>query len=434
MTITAAPVRPRTRPPLAIYVLGVAIFAQGTSEFMIAGLLPDLTADLHITVPQAGMLITAFAIGMAIGAPVMTLLTLRLPRRLTLIGAAVGYLLMHLLAITTHSYQALLITRVVAAVLYATFWAVSAVVATRIAGKAAMARAMAILVGGLSIANVLGVPAGTLLGDRFGWRAAFLAVAVATAASAVLIMLLVPNTEPGSTRSPGRRQRTVHPMRELIADELQAFRRGRLWLALLTTALFQGAVFAAFSYFSPLLIQVTGIPAGRVPLYLLIFGVGAFLGTTIGGRVADRGPLANVAISLTATVFGSLLLLALLGSPIGTAVAIGLYALAAFSIAGAINGRVLGFAGAAPTLAAAVNTSAFNVGNAVGPWLGGLAIAVGLGFRSPVFVGIAMLLAALAVAGISAIVERRPEPRSPLLSDRHGNDVDCPLGSEACDV
>lgn len=427
-TATSAPTRAtRTRPPLAVYVLGAAIFAQGTSEFMIAGLLPDLTADLGISVPQAGMLITAFAIGMAIGAPLMTLVTLRLPRKLTLIAAAGGYLLLHLVGLLVHSYQALLITRVIAAVLYATFWAVSAVVATRLAGRAAMARAMAILVGGLSIANVLGVPAGTWLGDRLGWRAAFLAVAIATAVSAVLIMIVVPNTEAKAT--PAR------PIGRLVMDELQAFRRGRLWLALLTTALFQGAIFAAFSYFSPLLINITGVSADRVPMYLLLFGVGAVVGTTIGGRVADRGPLANVAISLSATVLASLLLLALLGSAVGTALAIALYSLAAFSIAGALNGRVLGFAGAAPTLAAAVNTTAFNVGNAVGPLLGGLAIGAGLGYRAPVFVGIAMLLAALAVVGVSAVVERRPAPSPSAAENAEPADQGCPgLAVEGCDV
>lgn len=423
MTTTApAPPRARTRLPLAIYVLGAAIFAQGTSEFMIAGLLPDLTADLDISVPQAGMLITAFAVGMAVGAPLMTVITLRLPRKFTLIAAATGYLVLHLIGLFVHSYQALMITRVVAAVLYATFWAVSAVVASRLAGRAVMARAMAILVGGLSIANVLGVPAGTWLGEQFGWRAAFLAVAIATAASIVLIIALVPNTE--------TRTAVTRPMRDLIAEEVQAFRRGRLWLALLTTALFQGAIFAAFSYFSPLLINITGVPVGRVPFYLLIFGVGAFVGTTLGGRVADRGPLANVMISLGATVLASLLLLSLLGSPVGTAIAIGFYALAAFSIAGALNGRVLGFAGSAPTLAAAVNTSAFNVGNAVGPALGGLAIAGGLGFRSPILVGIAMLVAALAVATVSAVVERRPD-RADSLPEL--DTAASPLAATVCD-
>ncbi|SDS52323.1 MFS transporter [Microlunatus soli] len=399
-TASAAP-RVRTRPPLAVYVLGAAIFAQGTSEFMIAGLLPDLTSDLEISVPQAGMLITAFAVGMAIGAPLMTVATLRLPRKLTLIAAAIGYLLLHLVGLFVHNYPALMITRVISAVLYATFWAVSAVVASRLAGPAVMARALAILVGGLSVANVLGVPAGTWLGEHFGWRAAFLAVAVATAASVVSIVILVPDTDSRTT--------VIRPMRQLITEEVQAFRRGRLWLALLTTALFQGAIFAAFSYFSPLLINITGVSADRAPLYLLIFGVGAFVGTTLGGRVADRGPLANVMISLGATVLASLLLLAVVGSAVGVAIAIGLYSLAAFSIAGALNARVFGFAGSAPTLAAAVNTSAFNVGNAVGPALGGLAIAGGLGFRSPVLVGVAMLVAALAVATVSAVVERRPD-------------------------
>lgn len=397
-TATATRGRRASRPPLAVYILGAAIFAQGTSEFMIAGLLPGLTADLGINVPQAGMLITAFAIGMAIGAPVMTLLTLRLPRKLTLISAAIGYVVMHLVAIMITDYYLLMATRIVAAVLYATFWAVSAVVATRIAGPRATARAMAILVGGLSIANVLGVPAGTWLGTVFGWRAAFLAVAITTAVSAVMIMVLVPDVEQRSQRPAS--------ISQLVRAELVAFGRGRLWLALLTTALFQGGVFAAFSYFSPLLINVTGVASTRVPLYLLLFGVGAFLGTTIGGRVADRGPLANVMISLSATAIASVLLILVAGSPVLVAIAIALYALAGFSIAGALNGRVLTFAGSAPTLAAAVNTSAFNVGNAIGPWLGGLTIAAGLGFRAPVWVGMILLLAALGVALISRSVER----------------------------
>jgi MFS transporter, DHA1 family, chloramphenicol resistance protein len=387
----------RTRPPLAVYVLAAAIFAQGTSEFMIAGLLPGLTRDLGVSVPRAGMLITAFALGMMIGAPVMTLLTLRMPRKVTLLVAAGGYVIMHLIGVLMQGYTGLLITRVIAAVLYATFWSAAAVIATRLAGPRLLARSLALLVGGLSIANVIGVPAGTWLGDRYGWRAAFIAVAIATAISAIMIAILVPDTEAHSGVQLG----------QLIRDEIGVFRSGRLWLALLTTAFFQGGVFAAFSYFAPLLINVTGISAARVPIYLLLFGVGAFLGTTLGGRFADRGPLANVIISLVATMIASVLLLLSAGSPIAVGVALVLYALAAFSIAGGLNARVMGFAGSAPTLAAAVNTSAFNVGNAVGPWFGGLAITAGFGFRSPIVAGMIMLALSLLVAVGSLIIERR---------------------------
>lgn len=386
-----------TRPPLAVYILAAAIFAQGTSEFMIAGLLPDLTADLGISVPRAGMLITAFALGMMIGAPLMTLLTLRLPRKITLLVAAGGYVIMHVAGVLMHGYLGLMITRIVAAVLYATFWSAAAVIATRLSGPRLLARSLALLVGGLSIANVIGVPAGTWLGERYGWRAAFIAVAIATAVTGIMIAILVPDTETrGSVR-----------LSKLVRDEIGVFHNGRLWLALLTTALFQGGVFAAFSYFAPLLINVTGISAGRVPIYLLLFGVGAFLGTTLGGRFADRGPLANVIISLVATLIASGLLLVSAGSEIATAIMLILYALAAFSIAGGLNARVMGFAGSAPTLAAAVNTSAFNVGNAVGPWFGGLAITAGFGFRSPVAAGMIMLALSLLVAIGSLIIERR---------------------------
>lgn len=397
--------QPRRRLPLGVYLLGLGVFSLGTSEFMIAGLVPDLTADLGITIPQAGMLITAFAIGMVIGAPAVTLLTLRLPPKQTLLTAVGTYVLMHLIGVLLHDYLPLLITRIVAAVVYAAFWAIAAVTAGRLAGSAQIARAMAILVGGLSLANLLGVPAGSWLAERAGWRSAFIAVAVATLISGVLIMVAVPATGPSAAVA-GQR------IGDRLRAEVAAFTRLRMWLALLTTALFQGGVFAAFSYFAPLLITVSGVPAERVPSYLLIFGAGALGGTVISGRVADRGPLGNVAISLAASIVASVALLLVSGSPIGVGVAIAAYGLAAFSISGALNARVLGLAGDAPTLAAAVNTSAFNVGNAAGPWFGGLVIAAGLGFRAPVVVGMIMFAAALLVAGLSWRVERRDRRRA----------------------
>ncbi|UYM07496.1 Cmx/CmrA family chloramphenicol efflux MFS transporter [Solicola gregarius] len=385
------------RLPLAVHVLALGIFCLGTSEFMLAGLLPQIAAGLDVSIPDAGMLISGFAIGMLVGAPLMTLATLRLPQRATLLGAAAVFGFAHVVPFTVDGYSAQLAGRVVAAVACATYWAVAAVIATKLAGPQRTARALAVLVGGLTLANVVGVPAGTWIGGAFGWRAAFAAVAVAAAAVFVLLRSLVPAMSD---------ERTSIPMRDLVRSETHAFRDRRLWLALATTAGFQAAVFCAFSYLAPLLTDVAGIPERYVPLVLLLFGLGTFVGVTVGGRYADRDMLANVVISLTAMVLALLLLAALAGSRIGVVVAVFVLGAASFSIAAALNGRVFAFAGDAPTLAASVNVSAFNVGNALGPWLGGLVIGAGLGLRAPIWMSVLLGVLALGFAGTSWRLER----------------------------
>ena len=387
----------RTRLPLAVYVLALGTFCIGTSEFMLAGLLPQLAAGLDVSIARAGLLITAFALGMTFGAPLMTLATLRLPRRATLLGAALVFAAVHLLPLAFDGYAAILVGRVVAAVACATYWAVGAVIAVRLAGPGQTARALAAIVGGLTLANVLGVPLGTWIGEQLGWQAAFVAVALATLAVTVVLRVMVPAQEHADAST---------PMRVLVRREVAAFRDRRVWLALATTATFQAAVFACFSYLAPLLTDVSGISASRVPLVLLLFGVGTFVGVTIGGRFADRNLLLNVFVSLGAMVLALLALVTLAGSPVGVVVATFLFGATSFSIAAALNGRVFAFAGEAPTLAASVNVSAFNVGNALGPWLGGLVIDAGLGLRAPIWVAIALGLTSLTVATASWRVER----------------------------
>ncbi|GAC70923.1 Cmx/CmrA family chloramphenicol efflux MFS transporter [Gordonia soli] len=399
---TVAETRRSDRLPLATYVLAFGVFCVGTSEFMLAGLLPEIATDLDISIPAAGNLITAFAVGMLIGAPVTALLTIRLPRKATLLGAIGIFGVAHLIPLLIPTYEATLISRVVAAVACAGYWAVSAVVAASIAPPDRLARSMAAIVGGLTISNVLGVPIGTWLGQTFGWQSAFLAVAVAAVVTAALVVTFV--------RIPAADRSDVS-MTSLVRTEIRVFADRRVWLALATTALFQGAVFCTFSYLAVLLTERSGISEGLVPVVLLLFGLGAFAGVTIGGRYGDRNMLLNVVVSLIAIVASLLLLILVSGSAVGAVITVVLLGVSAFSIAASINGRVLGFAGDAPTLAAAVNVSAFNVGNALGPWLGGLVIAAGLGVVAPTWVAVGLALGALAVVAVSARVERATPAR-----------------------
>lgn len=411
-TVRTNPVR--TRLPPATYVLALTVFCLGTSEFMLAGLLPEVASDLGATIPSAGLLISGFAIGMLVGAPVMTLLTLRLPRKVTMIGAAVIFAVMHLLGAWADDFALLMITRVVAAVACATFWAVAAVTLVAIAPPGTTARALGALVGGLTLANIIGVPLGTWIGQARGWQAAFLAVAVATVLATAATLRWVPET--------GLRRRSTEgapSTRDVLRAELGGLVNGRLWLALATTATFQAAILATFSYLTPLLTDVSGLRPSFVPVVLLLFGIGSFVGITVGGRFADRNLLGNVIISIIATII--VLLVLRLVAPIGLVVVVAAFALGAtcFSMASALNGRVFVHAGSAPTLASAVNVSAFNVGNAIGPWLGGLVISAGLGFLAPIWVSVGLAVVALGIAGTSWRIERRPP-----LATRSGTGLD----------
>ncbi|MFC8731762.1 Cmx/CmrA family chloramphenicol efflux MFS transporter [Luteimicrobium sp. NPDC057192] len=389
----AAAVPGRVRVPGVVLLLAAVTFCLGTSEFMIAGLLEQIADDLDVSIPQAGLLITAFAGGMVVGAPAMAVLTLRLPTRSTLVLMTVVFAGAHVLGALAPGYGALLASRVVAAVACGGYWAVAAVHAHRASPPEAVGRSLASLVGGLTIANLVGVPGGAWLGEQYGWRAAFWVIAVVTALAAVLVAVTVRDRRPAEgVAEPTAPTRT----RDLLARELGVFRTGRIWLALATTALFQASVFAAFSYFSPLLTKVAGLDPDAVPLALVGFGVGAFVGVTAGGRIADRNLFGNLLGSLVATA-GSLLLLAAVASVPWAAIgAVLLVGMSAFSIAGALNARVFQIAADAPTLAASMNTAAFNIGNAAGPALGGAVIALGLGYRAPLLVGVVLAVGALA--------------------------------------
>lgn len=388
---------PPTRVPVAVWVLAACVFVLGTSEFVVAGLLPQIAADLSVSVPRAGLLISAFAVAMVLGAPAMAVLTLRLPRRTTLLTALGVFIVGNVLAALAASYDLLLVARVVTAVATGAFWAVAAVVTVSLAGERIRARALAVLVGGLTVSNIAGVPLGTFVGQRLGWQAAFWTVAVLAAVVVPAVLLVVPNP---------RAARVASPLRA----EVGAFRSGRLWLALATTAAFQGGTIAMFSYVAPLLTGVTGLPAAALPVVLAAFGVGNMVGIHLGGRFADRYPWRTLLGGLTGAILVLVALASAAGNPYAAVPLLLAFGVLGFTLAAPLNARVFALAGPAPTLASAVNASAFNVGNTFGPWLGGLAISAGLGYVAPSWVGAGLLSGALVLGTLSRRLDRRYEP------------------------
>lgn len=369
--------------PLAVYVIGLSIFAQGTSELMLAGLLPEIARDLGVGIPQAGLLISAFALGMLVGAPVLAVLTLRWPRRATLLAFLAAFVVMHVAGALTDSYGVLLATRALGAFVYAGFWAVATVTVLTLVPADRRGRAMSIVVGGLTVATVVGLPAGTLIGQNLGWRAAFWVVAVLSALAMLAVRATVRNG--------------VAVARPGVARQSRAMANPRLWFAYATTALFMTALIVTFSYLAPLLTETTGLSAGAVPVVLALYGLGALAGITVGGRTADRHPFATMRIGIAGLAAASAVLALTAASPAPAIVAIVLIGACGFAVNPAVATRVFAEAGTAPTLAAATHVSSFNVGITAGPWLGGIALDAGADYPAVGWLGAAVGLVALGV-------------------------------------
>lgn len=386
--------------PIAVIVLGLGIFAQGTSEMMLAGLLPPIAQDLGVSIPQAGLLISAFAVGMLVGAPILAVATLRLPRRTALLGFLAVFVLAHVAGALAPGYGLLVLTRVVAAFVYAGFWAVAAVTAVGLVGPDARAKAMGVVAGGLTVAMVLGLPLGAAAGELLGWRAAFWGVA----GLSLLAMVAVFATVPAGRRDPERMPR--------IAEELRALRDRRVWIAFSTNALTTASGLITFGYLAPMLTEVTGFAAGTVPAVLAVYGIGTVLGITVAGRTTDARPTGTLVASLAGAVVVSALLAVATASASATVVLVGLLGLFGYAANPALNTRVFAIAGNAPTLAAAVNVSAFNVGITFGPWLGGVALGAGLGYPTLPWMGAGLGVLALlsVVLGVRSGIGGRRRP------------------------
>ncbi|URM95700.1 MFS transporter [Actinomadura madurae] len=390
--------------PLAVYVLGLAIFAQGTSELMLAGLLPGMAHDLGVSVPAAGLLISAFAIGMLAGAPVLAVLTLRWPHRRALLAFLAVFALTHVVSALTPGYWTLFAMRVVGAFVYAGFWAVAAATAVDLVPARARGRAMSVVAGGLTVAAIVGLPAGTVVGQHLGWRAAFWAVAAMSAAAMAGVAATIP-----AGRSEGAPPR--------VRDEVRSLAVPRLWVLYGTIAVATSGLLVTFGYLGALLAETTGIAERWVPGVLALYGVGALIGITAGGRTADAWGVPTLYTGFGGLVVVSVLLALTAGSPLPVVVLVFLLGLVGFGTNPTLNSRAFGLVDGAPTLVAAGNVVAFNVGITVGPWLGGLAIDAGAGYRSTAWIGAALGVAAVGSVWLLTRMGSRGNSIAPACSD-----------------
>ncbi|UQS21392.1 MFS transporter [Amycolatopsis thermalba] len=368
--------------PFAVYLLGLAVFAQSTSEFMLSGLVPDIATDLHVSIADAGYLTSAFAVGMIVGAPLLAILARRWPQRRAVTAFLVVFAAAHVLGALTGSYAVLLATRIAAALANAGFWALATTVAVALVAPDAKGRAMSVVMGGVTLACVAGVPGGAVLGQAWGWRSAFWAVAALAVAATVAVVRTIPVSKPDTE-----------------ATAVRPLLRRPLLLTYLTNALVQGATFCTFTYLAPLVTEVAGLSEAWVPVTLVLFGVGACAGIVFGGRVADARPRAVLLTGTAALTAGWIALALSASSPVVTLVLVFLQGMLAFGLAPALTARVF-YQAPGNALAGGFTTAAFNVGNTLGPALGGLALDAGFGFRSPVVVSaLLMVVSVLQVYG-----------------------------------
>ncbi|MEU9169011.1 MFS transporter [Streptomyces sp. NPDC048420] len=382
------------RTPAGLVALALGGFGIGLTEFLIAGLLPQVATDFAVSEAAAGRLISGYALSVAVGAIVLTAATAQLPRKQVLVGLVVLFVIGNLLSAIAPSYRVMLLGRIVAALCHGSFFGIGSLVARGLVAPERKSRAVAVMFAGLTVANVLGVPFGALVGERWGWRAAFWAVtAIGLLALAGIAAYVPSGTGKTSPREPA-------PPLGLRA-QVGAFRSGQVWLTLAATALGYGGMFGAFTYIAYTFTEVSGFSSGDVAWLLMVYGVGLVVGNLIGGRAADRDRdrtlvLALVGLAVTLAAFGLL-------ATSGTASVVLVFLMGVFgfaSVPGLIT-RVTDHAQGA-ALAAGANVSASNIGNALGAWAGGLAITAGLGYTAPLYVGAGIVLIAVAVMAVAA--------------------------------
>ncbi|AWV07971.1 MFS transporter [Marilutibacter maris] len=404
---TAAPTAPsrRERMPVALYALTAGSFGIGCAEFVIMGLLLQVAADLQVSIAAAGLLVSGYALGVFVGAPLLTLATRRMPRKAVLLSLMVIYTVGNAACALAPDYASLMAARVLTSLTHGTFFGVGAVVATGLVPAERRASAISIMFAGLTLATLLGMPAGAWLGLQLGWRATFWAMVAVGLVSLLVIALWVPRS---------RGESATVPLRE----ELATMARPQVLIGLAMTMLGFAGVFTVITYIQPMLTRLTGMPEAAVSPALLVFGCGMVVGNLLGGRWADRRP--------TPALLGSLLALALvlgamsfaLRSPTAMTVFVGLLGVAAFATVSPLQLRVLRFAeGAGQNLASSFNIAAFNLGNATGAWLGGAVIEHGPGLASVTWVAALVTLAGLAMAGWSVRLESTARSRAALPAD-----------------
>jgi MFS transporter, DHA1 family, chloramphenicol resistance protein len=380
--------------PVALYMLAVAVFAQATSEFMLAGLVPEIASELAISTAAAGSLTSAFAIGMIVGAPGMAVLCRRFPPRAALLVFLTVFVAVHIVGALTPSFTVLFVTRVISALANAGFLAGALAVAVRMVPGERTGRATALLLAGTTLACVVGVPAGALLGQAWGWRSAFWAVALISLPAIIGVVLGVPEAA-GRHRVDG------------MVRELGALRQPILALTLLVGALVNGATFCTFAYLAPVLTDRSGLDPSWVPIGLALFGIGSFVGVTAAGRLADQHPGVVILGGGIMLVLGWTVFALTAVHPIAALIAIGVQGALSFAVGSTVIARALVLATDAPTLGGSYATASFNVGAALGPALGGLALDATQSAQAPIWISAALGAAGLLAAACVATSNRR---------------------------
>ncbi|WDD96495.1 MFS transporter [Burkholderia sp. FERM BP-3421] len=380
--------------PLPLLALAVAAFGIGTTEFVVMGLLPNVARDLGVSIPAAGMLVSGYALGVTIGAPILAVATAKMPRKRALMGLIGLFIVGNLLCALAPGYAVLMAARVVTAFCHGAFFGIGSVVASSLVAPNRRAQAIALMFTGLTLANVLGVPLGTALGQAFGWRSTFWAVTgIGVLAAAALAVCLPKQLEmPGTS----------------ITREFSVLKNPQVLMVLGISVLASASLFSVFTYITPILEDVTGFTPHQVTLVLLLFGVGLTIGGTAGGKLADwrRMPSLLATLALIGVVLA--LFSATMREPYAALATIFVWGVLAFAIVPPLQILIVDRASHAPNLASTLNQGAFNLGNATGAWLGGMAIGSGVPLGQLPWLGAAIAVAALALTAWSASLERRP--------------------------
>lgn len=369
--------------PLPLLALLITACAIGTTEFIISGLLPQVSVDLGVDIPTTGLLVTGYAMGVVIGGPVMTLLTARLSRRTALLALVAIFIAANVFCALSTSFAATLAARIMSAFAHGAFFGIATVVATSLVPDGRRASAIALIGAGVMTANILGVPGGTALGQALGWRVTFWAIAIAGLVAIGAMVLWLP-------ASGGGRSMDLHA-------EIRALGRRKVMLGLFILFLHGVGLFGLFTYIAPLLTTVSGFPSAEVPLLLLLFGIGAIIGSLLSGRLADWRLELSIAIVFAAQVVLYLLFGFLAGNPVAVYVLMGLLGVIGMAAAAPIRALVLNAARDAPSLAATFSSSAFNLGVAVGATIGSVALASGASYDQLSWQGVACSLTGLAI-------------------------------------
>ncbi|MCU1548754.1 MAG: transporter [Arthrobacter sp.] len=395
--------------PIGLIALALGGFGIGLTEFVIMGLLPEVAADFQVSEATAGWLISGYALAVVVGALLLTAAVTRFERKPVLAVLMVLFVGGNLISAIAPDYGTMMIGRIVAALAHGAFFGIGAVVAADMVAPNKKAGAIALMFTGLTAANVLGVPFGTMLGQAAGWRSTFWAITGIGVLALAGILALVPRAGSGDAAASAG-----------LRGELRAFRSGQVWLSILVTILGYGGMFGAFTYIAFTLTEVTGFSASTVPWLLILFGGGLFLGNTVGGKAADKNVDRTLLVVLSALVV-VLVVFALTSSnqpmTIASIVLLGGFG---FATVPGLQMRVMKYANSAPTLASGANIGAFNVGNALGAWMGGVTITAGLGYTSPIWAGAGITLLGLGVMGFAAAHAKRNDAGgadSPRLRD-----------------